>query len=293
VYRVSEGKENMHRNEDTNAEALKVLRAGGAVLIFAEGKSALEKILKPLKKGPFRLAAMAAANDVAPVIAPVGINYVTPARADGDVFILAGKGIDTRLLFAEAERNEVRLATSSMRETDQSLRGVVWDARDANIARYADDALQIMQQEHDTFSFEDAVVLIAKLNAADDQMIATFSTKNGLRDYLGFKEHDAPDEPISIAEWVETIVLAPFAMAGLAFHFLPVRLAKMIADKKVREMDFYAPVFVGLAVVLIFLWYVLAAVLFLIFWKAGLLLLLLLMTCGVLYRRYWTNLSEE
>ena len=266
VYRISEGKENMHRNDDTNAEALRVLAAGGAVLIFAEGTSALEKRLKPLKKGPFRLAALAAAQGLGPVIATVGINYVTPAKAAGDVFIAAGDSIDAAAL---GEGSEARLATHTMRLADDALRGVVWDAQDSEKAALADAALLQLQEHNHRFSFDDTMAVVAGINS-------------------GVYQHPPSVARRTASQWLALILFSPFAAVGFAFHYLPVRAAMLAADKQVREPDFYAPVVVGAAVLLVLLWYAVWAVALVVLWKMELLLLLPVMAyCGVIYQKRW------
>ena len=56
VYRLSEGKENLSRNDESFEACLDVLRNGGILLIFSEGICVHEWALRPLKKGTARIA---------------------------------------------------------------------------------------------------------------------------------------------------------------------------------------------------------------------------------------------
>lgn len=83
IYRLQEGAENLHRNEETFAQCYKILQNGGRILIFSEGICIQEKRLRPLRKGTARLAfgAETAHNFTLGLqVVPVGINYTFPAK---------------------------------------------------------------------------------------------------------------------------------------------------------------------------------------------------------------------
>ena len=56
LYRREEGKELMHKNNDTFSNCLKIFKKNGAVSIFSEGISENEWALRPLRKGTARIA---------------------------------------------------------------------------------------------------------------------------------------------------------------------------------------------------------------------------------------------
>ncbi len=78
VYRISEGKENIEKNFETFDASYDEVNKGGSVLIFGEGLCINNWDLRPLKKGPARIANRAwNSNDVAKdlVILPIGLTY--------------------------------------------------------------------------------------------------------------------------------------------------------------------------------------------------------------------------
>lgn len=78
VYRISEGKENIEKNFETFDASYDEVNKGGSVLIFGEGLCVNNWDLRPLKKGPARIASRAwASNDTAKdlVILPIGLTY--------------------------------------------------------------------------------------------------------------------------------------------------------------------------------------------------------------------------
>ena len=75
VYRLREGKENLHLNEYAFTESIKLLSQGEAVLIFIEGLCLNTHELQPFKKGATRILEGAHKINIFPIIHVVGINY--------------------------------------------------------------------------------------------------------------------------------------------------------------------------------------------------------------------------
>ncbi len=78
VYRISEGKENIEKNFETFDASYNAVEQGESVLIFGEGLCKNNWDLRPLKKGPARIANRAwNSNTLAETLAivPVGLTY--------------------------------------------------------------------------------------------------------------------------------------------------------------------------------------------------------------------------
>jgi 1-acyl-sn-glycerol-3-phosphate acyltransferase len=75
VYRITEGAANIGHNYKTFDACSKIFKQNGHVLIFCEGYCVNEWHLRPIKKGPARLALQAWENNIPLQILPVGINY--------------------------------------------------------------------------------------------------------------------------------------------------------------------------------------------------------------------------
>lgn len=95
VYRLSEGKENLVKNEDSFDACIEVLKKGGAVLIFPEGICENEWNLRPLKKGTARLAykAWEHAKIKDMQVLPVGMNYNSFRTAPKWIWVEIGQGL--------------------------------------------------------------------------------------------------------------------------------------------------------------------------------------------------------
>lgn len=78
VYRISEGKENIEKNFDTFDACYKAVEQNQMILIFGEGLCKNNYDLRPLKKGPARIAQRAWNNNGDSLnlsIIPVGLTY--------------------------------------------------------------------------------------------------------------------------------------------------------------------------------------------------------------------------
>jgi 1-acyl-sn-glycerol-3-phosphate acyltransferase len=75
IFRAREGKQHLHRNQDTFQESVDILSKGGAVLIFIEGICLNTHEIQPFKKGAARILAQTQAMGVFPLLHVLGIGY--------------------------------------------------------------------------------------------------------------------------------------------------------------------------------------------------------------------------
>lgn len=75
VYRLREGKENLHLNDFAFKESVKLLEKGEAVLVFIEGTCINSHELQPLKKGTARILEGIHKKGISPTLHAIGIAY--------------------------------------------------------------------------------------------------------------------------------------------------------------------------------------------------------------------------
>lgn len=78
IYRISEGKENLHKNEDTFEKCREIFACGESVVIFSEGHCENKWELRPIKKGTARLAHLSWHDESIGhqlKVIPVALNY--------------------------------------------------------------------------------------------------------------------------------------------------------------------------------------------------------------------------
>jgi 1-acyl-sn-glycerol-3-phosphate acyltransferase len=284
VYRMSDGRDKLQLNDSSNEEALRILARGGAVLIFAEGTSDIAKALKPLKKGPFRLAVTAAATLPAPpVLIPMGINYVRPTAPFGDAFLNAGPPIPMPDLLQATEAGSARAATDLMRATAAAIRPLAWHIETPGRRAEGNALLLILKLVKPGYSFADSQLLISQLNRTGTEAIRNL---RAVRSTGPMRR---------IWRWTLLILLSPIALAGFLFHYPPIFIAERSVDSRVKEPDFRAPVFLSLALIFTVLWYASWIIAGLLTGKAGEVFGLLACAgmAGILYIKWYRPLWYE
>jgi 1-acyl-sn-glycerol-3-phosphate acyltransferase len=92
IYRLSEGKEYLQKNDDTFERCAEIFKKHGQVLIFSEGICLNQNALLPLKKGTARLAQQIwQTTDLNLQIMPVGITYDSYYRFGKNISINFGE----------------------------------------------------------------------------------------------------------------------------------------------------------------------------------------------------------
>jgi 1-acyl-sn-glycerol-3-phosphate acyltransferase len=283
VFRQSEGRDKLHRNSDSHREATEVLRRSGAVLIFCEGVSDTRKQLKPLKKGPFRLAVQAAMETDIPLqVLPVGINYTDAVAAGGDVYLQTGTPIEAAFFLQEnTEAGRAKAATELMRATEGALRPLVWHCSRAESLLAAEVLMHTLPLHGPSVAFSETQKIMAALDAGGGKKM------DALADWQRQLRHQT-EHGFSFGEWLLLALGAVPAFAGLCLHWLPARLASRITARSVQEEDFIAPVFLCCAILLMNAWYLLAVVGIALFASPGWLLVLPgAVLCGVFYLKIY------
>ena len=124
IYRLSEGKENLHLNEKTFQISQEILSKGGIVLIFIEGLCVQEFGLRPFKKGAARIA-LNCHNDTIPLkILPLGINYSDFRKVGMYIEVHPGKLLHPDEVFKEKDTASNLLAFNN--SVYNELEKLVW-----------------------------------------------------------------------------------------------------------------------------------------------------------------------
>ncbi|MCG3166974.1 MAG: hypothetical protein POELPBGB_02757 [Bacteroidia bacterium] len=103
IYRLSEGKENLHLNEKTFQRSQEILSKNGIVLIFIEGLCVQEYGLRSFKKGAARIALNCHNVKIPLKILPLGINYSDFKKVGMRVEVHPGKLLHPDEIFKEKD----------------------------------------------------------------------------------------------------------------------------------------------------------------------------------------------
>ncbi len=100
IYRLSEGKEYLGKNDETFERCNEIFENNGQVLIFSEGFCKNQTELLPLKKGTARLAMQTWSSGMNMVIVPVALNYSNYDKPGKNIKMNLGKPIE-KMVFDE------------------------------------------------------------------------------------------------------------------------------------------------------------------------------------------------
>lgn len=270
VFRIQEGKDKLHQNEDSNKDALEILKKNGAVLIFAEGTSDVVKIARPFKKGPFRLAMQAAEIlPELPQLIPVGINYLKPEEKQTIAWVNAG----APLHFPEDfKTDQPKKVLQLLRDADVAIKPLVLHAGTEEKSKIAEALLKAeSEKDPDGLSFEKAKKITEDVKNDIAREGPAFKKRTGVKSLIGF----ILSLPVLIPVWL--------------FHLLPLSLAGWITKRFVTSPDFTAAVYATTAAFLVLLWYILVFVLLCICigWLKALLIIAFFAIYGSVFHAYF------
>lgn len=103
IYRISEGRENLHRNEGAFEQSAALLRQNQIVLIFIEGICVHTHSLQPFKKGAARIALSVIQQKHPLTIMPVTITYHSFSSFGKNIRLTLDSPIDAKSLLPYEE----------------------------------------------------------------------------------------------------------------------------------------------------------------------------------------------
>ena len=111
AFRIRDGYENLKKNTETFDESAEVLKNGHALCIMPEGNQELERKVRPLVKGIFRIA-FTAQNEIGEAknvtILPVGLDYEHFIRFGKNLTINIGKPINVSDYINDFNENQAK-----------------------------------------------------------------------------------------------------------------------------------------------------------------------------------------
>ena len=270
VYRIQEGTENLKKNDTTFEICERELQNQGTLLIFSEGICVSEKRLRPLKKGTARIAFQAMKNIEDIYIVPTGINYTHFTQFGGEIMLGFGKPIrvsDYQQLFEENQAKAVNKLTTDLKEA-MAKEIIIIDDRTReplvesffNIARTMQNEtflpwkkkdrkrLELEQQialKVNNLSVEDRKQLEKEIDSYEEEL------KNAAINNEYFTHRKTPD----FFTIMGLIVLFPVFLIGWLVKIFPEIFGKKVADKVVREIEFYDSIRLGASYVIYIMLY--------------------------------------
>lgn len=267
------------RNANAFAAVLDTLDQGGVVLLFPEGKSHSEPELAPLKTGLARIALMAKGERglTVPII-PVGLTFERKSEPRSRVLMhvgtpltLGGTAPNAAAVSALTERVNagLREVTLNFRSADDARRVL---AMSATLAEVLDEFRPLHAPdpplaEHVRVArrINDIAPHLPTLDSALSSRIDQFLTRLAAFEQLARDHAITPSDVqmstslgagvwFAVRESIICILAAPLALWGRIHHWIPIRIARMLAVRRSKHADEPAmnTIVAGLVLVLAF-----------------------------------------
>ncbi len=129
IYRKEHDPHLTHKNDETFEQVFEILEKGGAVIIFPEGISITDRILKKLKTGTMRMALGAEARNDFKLdvhILPMGLNFSDPHRFRSKLEIRIGQAIPVRNYKSAYEKDSFKAIHELKEQVRKSIEGLIF-----------------------------------------------------------------------------------------------------------------------------------------------------------------------
>lgn len=254
IYRLQEGKDRLKDNERTFEECSEILAKNGAVLIFVEGLSLIDMKLRPIKKGLARIAyhfyEKTKNQDLK--IATIALNYDKPMEFRSKVMMAAGNSLNFKEYVEEEEESKkaesiIKINAAIFKELQDHTIEVDID----NEPIY--HALTALDSSHKENSLSRKFLIAKSIRNKKEKKTERWESLNDtvlelkklLSKYkLNYRKLKV-NEGIPFAKIFLLTILSPLALIGLLLNVLPLWLARIITNKKVKLDEFYASVRFG------------------------------------------------
>lgn len=272
IYRLQEGAENLHKNQEVFAECYRLLGDNKCLIIFSEGICIQEKRLQKLKKGTARIAFGAELStnfNLDLQVVPVGINYNKPSQFRSNLHLRFAPPVKLSNYKEQFQQEENRAFTAFTRELEDAMRMEILHLNHKETDIFYDQLAEMyypylatstsLEIEYNYSKFEmlraisDAVNELMEQNQDALRLIAEktntyFSDLNQLKLKDKFiSKPTSGNKIVVLMQVLIAIIGLPLHALSLMFNYLPYKIPYKIALKTCKHIEFVASVIIGSA----------------------------------------------
>ncbi len=299
IYRLSEGAENLKKNDTTFLLSQEVLTNGNPLIIYPEAICIQERRIRKLKKGAARIAfGVEEQGDFKEdlLILPVGLNYSNPKKFRSNLFINFGKPIHTSDYIDLYKEDKVRAINRLTLAIEQAMKELVVHIEHKDNDELVEKLFEVYKPEllaepgldpdnlEDDFKESRRIAdAVNQLYIFEPQKLETIRQK--LFGYiLELKEYDLRDNLLTdqaiqnlnrsriMADYIKIAFGMFVFLPGLVMNYVPYKIAYTAADKLAKEVEFHASINMTIGWFSWIAWYLLELLLIAIFFRSWLLL---------------------
>jgi len=274
MFRLQEGYGEIKKNNKTFEECKDLLSRNKALLIFPEAICIPEKRLQPLKKGLSRIVFQTEElfdfkKNV--LVLPVGLNYTKPDKFRSELFINFGHPISLKNYEEFYKNDKVRAINDFTKVLEKEMAKLIININNKNNDELVEGVHEIylhqwLKEKHKGKNttekrFEARKEIVEMINQQDEEDPEVIKSlkekvipylkklnKHKLRDHLLYPE---TIEKSGLGNFFSDFFIIWFGMPiyilSIAIHGLPFYIAKNFADKKIKQIEFYASIRANMA----------------------------------------------
>jgi len=278
MYRIQEGYSNLKNNNKTFEICKTLLSNDKTIIMFPEGLCIMEFRVRKLKKGLGRILfdteeAFDFKKDV--YVVPIGLNYSEADKFGSKLFINVGKPMDVVDYKEQYKTDKVKAINEFTKELERRMQELLVvvnnkeydDLYKSLVKIYVDEKMygsknKSLKKEHE-LNCKVAEALNRHdgsyfLNSLKEKAKIYFSelTKGKLDDTVLYKEKIEKQSAMNIFGQAFLLLLGfPVFLFGVITNYLPYFIAKRIANKIVKNIEFYASIYFSLSMLLSLFYY--------------------------------------
>ncbi|MES2286866.1 MAG: 1-acyl-sn-glycerol-3-phosphate acyltransferase [Bacteroidota bacterium] len=282
MYRLQEGYSELKKNDKTFEECRTLLSDNKTILLFPEAICIQEKRLQPLKKGLARIIFQTEElfdfkKDV--LVVPIGLNYSDAKKFRSKLFINFGEPVSIKKYEELYRHDKVKAINEFTKMLELEMTKLIIVIKNKDNDELVEGITELYlhywmkDEQHDPQNIEKQFSVrkdIAEMvNYFDSENLTLLeSLKKTIIPYrknlqnLDLRDHLLRPEIINkmnVGNFLLDFLIIWFGMPiyllGLAMNFPPYYISKDFADKKVKNVEFYASIYLNMSMLLWLLYY--------------------------------------
>lgn len=272
INRASDEKTSGVSNEDSFEQCYRLLEEGKNLVIFPEGSSYAERVLRKLKSGTARIVLQTEERNNCELgikVIPIGINYQQADKFRSAVKVRIGKPIDPRPFVEEFKEDRLKAARKLTDFFRQSLMEVLVAAETKSAEGLSDRVASLLDPAYDRGSrFDNRIELLKRVNERIHEVeqvnptlfqeienltneITLELNEYGIKSSFLNRRFRSTMFIRQLLTSVLALTLAlPIYLYGVFHHYLTFKLNEFLMKRMVAEVEYYAPIAILVGLVL-------------------------------------------
>lgn len=273
VNRKMDGNSSGVSNDDSFEACYRLLEEGKTLVIFPEGNSFQERLLRKLKSGAARIAIQTELKNKGELglkVIPIGLNYMQPEKFRSSVLANIGQPINPNPYVEEFKTDSLKAARKLTREFTEGLSRLLVSSEESNEEKLVEGIVDIISSEYvktksrgverdlelmqsvfqqmnlirisQPWKIEEIKMLVESVNWQIDHL-------NIKSDFLDRKYRSRMFKRQLIQSFVFLILGLPLFIYGIIHNFFQFKVTDLIMLKTVDDVEYYAPILVLLGLI--------------------------------------------